>query len=76
MKTREYDNRSAWWEANGDRVRVKPISPPPCVGIVARGVVVAKVYPAPGESREQMRERAQRMARAYGGEAQEVIHAQ
>ena len=72
MKIRGYDNRSAWWEANGDRARVKPISLPPCVEIVARGVVVAKVYPAHGESREQMRERAKRMARAYGGEAQEV----
>jgi len=76
MKIREYDNRSAWWEANGDRAMVKPISPPPCVEIVARGVVVAKVYPARGESRDDMRARADRMARAYGGEAQEVSHAQ
>lgn len=72
MRIREYDNRSAWWEANGERAQVKPISPPPTMEIIARGVVMARVYPARGESREQMRERARRMARAYGGEAQEV----
>lgn len=55
--------------------RAQPIRPMPCVEIVARGVVVAKVYPARGESREEMRARAERMARGYSGEIREVVHA-
>ena len=67
--------KQTWMDKHVERLRWGvPIKPTPCVEIVAGGTIMAKVYTAPGESREAMRSRAERMARMYAGEVREVIH--
>ena len=67
--------KQTWMDKHVERLRWGvPIKPTPCVEIVRRGTVMAKVYTAPGESREEMLARAKRMAAGYSGTVVEVRH--
>ena len=66
---------SEWMDKHVERLRWGvPIRRVPCAEIVAGGTVMAKVYTAPGESREEMLARAKRMAAGYSGTVMEVRH--
>lgn len=70
------DKREQWFRnAQSRTVWGDPLERPPTVEIVAGGCVVARVSPGKGETRDDMRARAERMARAYAGELREVAHA-